>query len=102
LLLQVSDTGCGISPEHTKQIFEHLFQVNSSDTSGRVALGLGLHIAKELVTMQGGTLWVESLLEQGSHFRFTLPVYNGQPELELTRDSAQVPAGVDHARSCWR
>jgi signal transduction histidine kinase len=88
LLLQVSDTGCGISPEHTKQIFEHLFQVNSSDTSGRVALGLGLHIAKELVNLQGGTLSVESALTQGSQFRFTLPVYNGQPELVLTHDSA--------------
>ncbi len=86
LLVQVSDTGCGISPEHTAQIFDHLFQVNSSDTGGRVALGLGLHIAKELVTMQGGTLWVESAPEQGSHFRFTLPVYSGQPELVLTHD----------------
>jgi signal transduction histidine kinase len=86
LLLQVSDTGCGISPEHTKQIFDHLFQVNPSDTCGRVALGLGLHIAKELVTLQGGTLWVESVPQQGSHFRFTLPVYSGQPELALTHD----------------
>ena len=86
LLVQVSDTGCGISPEHTAQIFDHLFQVNSSDTGGRVALGLGLHIAKELVTMQGGTLWVESAPEQGSRFRFTLPVYSGQPELVLTHD----------------
>jgi signal transduction histidine kinase len=86
LLLQVSDTGCGISPEHTKQIFEHLFQVDSSDTSGRVALGLGLNIAMELVTLQGGRLWVESAPAQGSHFRFTLPVYSGQPELVLTHD----------------
>jgi signal transduction histidine kinase len=88
LLLQVSDTGCGIGPEHTKQIFDHLYQVNSSDTCGRVALGLGLHIAKELVTLQGGTIWVESAPEQGSHFRFTLPVYSGQPELVLTLDGA--------------
>jgi two-component system, sensor histidine kinase and response regulator len=86
LLLQVSDTGCGIGPEHTQQIFDHLYQVNSSDTGGRVALGLGLHIAKELVKMHGGTLWVESAPEQGSHFRFTLPVYKGQPELALTHD----------------
>jgi signal transduction histidine kinase/HPt (histidine-containing phosphotransfer) domain-containing protein/BarA-like signal transduction histidine kinase len=88
LLLQVSDTGCGISPEHTKQIFDHLYQVDSSDTGGRVALGLGLHIAKELVKLHGGTIWVESAPEQGSHFRFTLPVYSGQPELVLTHDRA--------------
>ncbi len=78
VLAEVSDNGCGIAAEATENIFERLYQVNSSDTAGRVGLGLGLHIAKELVEKQGGKIWVESVLEKGSCFRFTVPVYSGQ------------------------
>jgi len=79
LLMEVFDTGCGISPEVRDMIFERLYQVDSSDQGGRMGLGLGLHLAKELVTKQGGEIWVESIPDKGSHFRFTLPVYRGQP-----------------------
>jgi two-component system, sensor histidine kinase and response regulator len=78
LVVEVFDNGCGIASEVTENIFERLYQVNSSDTAGRVGLGLGLHIAKELVEKQGGKIWVESVLEKGSCFRFTVPVYSGQ------------------------
>ena len=84
LLVEVSDTGCGIAAELTENIFERLYQVNSSDTAGRVGLGLGLHIAKELVEKQGGKIWVESEPEKGSCFRFTVPVYSGQDLLVST------------------
>jgi PAS domain S-box-containing protein len=84
LLVEVSDTGCGIAAEVTENIFERLYQVNSSDTAGRAGLGLGLHIAKELVERQGGKIWVESVVEKGSCFRFTVPVYCGQDLLVST------------------
>jgi signal transduction histidine kinase len=86
LLVEVSDNGCGIASEVTDNIFERLYQVNSSDTAGRVGLGLGLHIAKELVEKQGGRIWVESVVEKGSCFRFTVPVYSGQDLLVSTVD----------------
>jgi len=86
LLVEVSDNGCGIAAEVTETIFERLYQVNSSDTAGRVGLGLGLHIAKELVEKQGGKIWVESVSEKGSCFRFTVPVYSGQDLLVSTVD----------------
>jgi signal transduction histidine kinase len=79
LLLEVFDTGCGIRPEVLDIIFERLYQVDSSDQGGRTGLGLGLHLAKELVSKQGGEMWVESTPGKGSHFRFTLPVYRGEP-----------------------
>jgi PAS domain S-box-containing protein len=85
-LVEVSDNGCGIAAEATANIFERLYQVNSSDTAGRVGLGLGLHIAKELVEKQGGKIWVESVLEKGSCFRFTVPVYSRQDLLVSTVD----------------
>jgi signal transduction histidine kinase len=74
--IQVSDTGCGIGPEAIERIFEHLYQVTDPGHAGRRGLGLGLHIAKDLVTRQGGKIWVTSEVETGSHFCFTLPVFS--------------------------
>jgi PAS domain S-box-containing protein len=75
LLVEVSDTGCGISPEMTERIFERLSQVTTTDEAGRSGLGLGLYISKELVTRQNGKIWVSSEPLKGSHFFFTIPVF---------------------------
>jgi PAS domain S-box-containing protein len=74
LLLEVSDTGCGISPEKAEKIFERLYQVSEQTQASRKGLGLGLHICKELVTRQGGEIWVKRRPRNGSTFSFTLPV----------------------------
>jgi signal transduction histidine kinase len=76
LQVEVSDTGCGISPEVTEHIFERLYQVTDPGREGRKGLGLGLHIAKELVTRQGGKIWVSSEPNQGSHFFFSVPAFS--------------------------
>jgi signal transduction histidine kinase len=76
LLVEVSDTGCGIDLEAAEHIFEHLYQVTDPGRAGRRGLGLGLHIAKDLVTRQGGEIWVESEPQVGSRFFFTLPIFS--------------------------
>jgi signal transduction histidine kinase len=76
MLVEVSDTGCGIKPEETERVFTHLYQVSLLDSAGRRGLGLGLHIAKDLVTRQGGKIWVTSVPEKGSLFSFTLPIFS--------------------------
>ena len=76
LLLEVSDTGCGMSPEITERIFERLFQVSERIQTSRKGLGLGLYICKELVTRQGGRIWVKSQPQKGTTFSFTLPVFS--------------------------
>jgi two-component system NtrC family sensor kinase len=76
LLLEVSDSGCGMSPEITERIFERLYQVAERVQTSRKGLGLGLYICKELVTRQGGAIWVKSQPEKGSTFSFTLPVFS--------------------------
>jgi PAS domain S-box-containing protein len=76
LLLEVSDTGCGISPETTERLFERLYQVPEPTQASRKGLGLGLFIGKELVTRQGGRIWVKSRPQVGSTFSFTLPVFS--------------------------
>jgi PAS domain S-box-containing protein len=76
LLLEVSDTGNGIDPEATTKIFERLYQVSGASLAGRKGLGLGLFICKELVTRQGGNIWVKSKLGKGTTFSFTLPIFS--------------------------
>jgi nitrogen-specific signal transduction histidine kinase len=75
LLLEVSDTGSGVSAEHGEKIFERLYQSpDGIQDSSRKGLGLGLYISKELVTRQGGQIWVDARPQGGSTFSFTLPV----------------------------
>jgi signal transduction histidine kinase len=65
----VRDSGPGISPEHTPHLFDRFWQ---ADGSGRGA-GLGLYIAKGIVSAHDGRIWVESELGRGATFHFTLP-----------------------------
>ena len=76
VLVEVTDTGCGIKPEETERIFEHLYQVTDPGSAGRRGLGLGLHIAKDLVVRQGGKIWVTSVPGKGSLFSFLLPIFS--------------------------
>ena len=76
LLVEVSDTGCGIHPEMTERIFENLYQITDPGQAGRKGLGLGLYISKELVTRQGGKIWVSSEPQKGSRFFFTVPIFS--------------------------
>lgn len=69
----VSDTGCGIPPHEQIRVFEKFFRGASVSDEARGA-GLGLSIAKSLVELHGGRLWLESEPEKGSRFFFSLPV----------------------------
>lgn len=74
--ISVADTGCGIAPEARALVFERLYQDPNSVDNSRKGLGLGLFIAKELVSLHGGRIWVASEPGQGSTFSFTLPLYS--------------------------
>ncbi|MEO8257872.1 MAG: ATP-binding protein [Acidobacteriota bacterium] len=76
LCLSVRDTGVGISEENQGMVFDRLAQVRPDDEPSRSGLGLGLFIARELVTRQGGRIWVESELGRGSTFFFTIPIFS--------------------------
>jgi len=68
----VKDTGAGISPEETAAIFE-AYRQSGNARSRRGGAGLGLSIAKRLVSMHGGTISLESSLGKGSTFTVCLP-----------------------------
>jgi signal transduction histidine kinase len=72
-LIEVRDTGLGISKENQEKMFQKFFRV--SDTADAVqGTGLGLVIAKRIVEAHGGEMWMESELGVGTAFSFTLPI----------------------------
>jgi PAS domain S-box-containing protein len=79
VLIRVTDTGRGIAPEHMEKIFDKFVQVNQSADSTPGSVGLGLAIAKEIVEMYGGKIWVQSEVEKGTTFSFRLPASQAQP-----------------------
>ncbi len=78
--IKVSDTGIGIPENKRKIIFEEFQQADGSISREYAGTGLGLSISKHLVELHGGRMWVESELNKGSHFYFTLPVSKKKPE----------------------
>jgi two-component system sensor histidine kinase ChiS len=74
VVIEVGDTGRGISPDHHELIFREFAQVDSSASRAHHGTGLGLTIARRFVELHGGRIWVESELGCGSRFYFTLPV----------------------------
>jgi hypothetical protein len=74
LLLEVTDSGCGIDPDKTERIFERLFQASDPAAAAQNGLGLGLYICNDLVTRQGGKIWAKSAPGQGSVFSVTFPI----------------------------
>jgi len=74
--LSVTDSGRGIPQEALPQVFERLYQDPNAVDGNKTGLGLGLYIAKEIVTLHGGRMWVASEPGSGSRFSFTLPLYS--------------------------
>ncbi len=75
--VSVRDTGIGIPPREQERIFDRFYQVEPSLTRRFEGMGLGLSIAKGMVELHGGRIWVESVEGMGSSFTFALPLLEG-------------------------
>lgn len=72
-IVAVKDTGTGIAPEDQARIFDRFSQADSSRTREYEGIGLGLTIARKLVELHDGLMWVKSYVGQGSTFFMALP-----------------------------
>ncbi len=77
--IRVHDRGRGIPPDYLDRIFERFGQVDPSDAVERGGVGLGLPIARAIVSKHGGRIWAESTWGQGSTFHLVLPTAASRP-----------------------
>ncbi|MEO1401423.1 MAG: HAMP domain-containing sensor histidine kinase [Cyanobacteria bacterium J06635_1] len=75
LWVEVTDTGIGIAPEDLPHIFERFWRADRSRSRNSGGTGIGLAICKRLVELQGGSIKVDSILGEGSNFKFSLPKF---------------------------
>ena len=74
VIISVKDNGIGISQENIEKLFRIDTKYSIPGTDNEQGTGLGLKLCKEFVEKQGGRIWVESIENKGSEFRFSIPV----------------------------
>lgn len=70
----IADTGIGISDENIKQLFNEFYRIENEINQNVKGTGLGLALCKKIIEAHGGRIWVESKINHGSTFHFTLPL----------------------------
>jgi two-component system sensor histidine kinase EvgS len=92
LVVAVSDTGCGISEEEQAILFHRYAQARQG--RNKMGSGLGLVICKELVTLMGGTLVMNSRQGLGTTFTLTLSVETARQTLTTARNAPNAPSSL--------
>lgn len=83
--LEIADSGCGISDKEQPLIFDRFYQSENNDPD-KTGSGIGLHLVKEYVELQGGQITVSSKVGEGSVFSVFLPA-----NLQISNDSLSLP-----------
>ncbi len=78
VLINVTDTGIGISSDDLAHIFQKFYRADNSDTRTIGGTGLGLYLVKQRVEAMGGRVWAESAFGEGSTFFVSLPRITGE------------------------
>jgi PAS domain S-box-containing protein len=82
-VVTIQDTGYGIAPDETEQIFDRFFRGQAARRSRSAGTGLGLSIVKQLLELHDGTVEVASTIDEGSTFTVSLPAV---PAIAVSRD----------------
>ena len=97
VLINVTDTGIGISPDDLKHIFQKFYRVDNSQTREIGGTGLGLYLVKERAESMGGKVWAESSFGQGTTFYVSLPrltaeEYERRKQIMANQEAMGAPA----------
>ena len=79
ITISVVDNGIGITEKDQAHLFRSFFRGSNTHETRATGAGLGLNITRSLVELQGGRIWFESTLNQGTTFYFTIPISNERP-----------------------
>ena len=90
VVVEVRDRGMGISPANLDTLFSSFVRIRRPETEGIRGTGLGLSIVKGLASLIGGEVWVESELDKGSTFFFTVPT--NRVEAGAAQEQGALPA----------
>jgi len=93
-VVEVTDSGPGITPEDQHLLFEKFTQVGREEGPGMKGTGLGLAIARSVVELHGGRIGVRSAPGDGSTFAFSLPLHRGEDELRVRLGDRMAEAGA--------
>jgi len=107
VLINVTDTGMGISSDDLAHIFQKFYRADNSDTRTIGGTGLGLYLVKQRAEAMGGRVWAESAFGEGSTFYVSLPrithdeyekrmiaVHNKEMQEQIQTDSPAAPAAA--------
>ncbi len=96
LVVSVQDTGIGIKREDVSKIFQAFQQVDSKRNRNIEGTGLGLAISKQIVSLMGGDIWVESEYGKGSMFSFAIPqkIIDETPSIGIDNKDEIVAGGL--------
>lgn len=97
IFFEVCDTGIGIAKGKQEEIFQHFVQVNEGALRRFDGTGLGLTISEKLVSVFGGKLEVESELDKGARFYFTLS-FECAPVIHAGREESMLPEEIADIR----
>ena len=93
----VQDSGIGINQGDQRRLFQKFFRADNTLTREAGGTGLGLVIAKTIIELLGGAIWVESEAGRGSRFYFTLPLsVEKEGAVPAPPPEAVAPAGARH------
>lgn len=93
--VDVTDNGIGIAEKDQEKLFTPFYRSDNAEAKMQEGTGLGLVIARSLVELQGGQLWLNSKLGEGTTFSFTMPAYMEQ----MAASSVEVTAEGKHGKA---
>ncbi len=95
LVFYVKDTGIGIKEEEQEEIFNRFMQSTINHRPEHEGSGLGLAISRAFIQLMGGEIWLESEVDKGSIFSFTIPIKKGNKSIFKYHKSENAPTNMD-------